>query len=479
VSLEPLHSELVAFWLAVEPLSDGWRIYLYGGLLVLALSSRLHQRPLGDSPLQAPEIVGSCPAPLYEPAGVFRLLPRWMYGSRLLASLRFVVLLTWIASLLGFGGIFATATTGAGLLWLHGALSGALGTNHRWMLPVSVLFVAGFANMRGPFSLDAILSSRMTDYPFPVSSQAFSSSAIVARLALVAAVLTLFAGGISKLRFGGVRWADGESLRFYVSATAGASPRLKEWIAGHAFIPRALAVGTLAIELLAPFALLSSTMRMVIFSGALILHAGIWLTMRPNYLPQAWCYALALIPAAHLAGTHSLQQILIAYLMTCATAIYATIALQGKEWWPFTSIPMYAFYRGPAGEWSQATIRDEEQAIELSREFISSGLPFPLGWSGAWISVRYSDEHNSREIRPAGVQEKHWRRLLHRAAALHWSGKENAAGFLELQADIIQTELTAEERSSPAGALYLAAVVGGREMILVRKPRSMRSIPID
>lgn len=466
MSLDLLHTGISDFWFGAESLRDAWRIYLYGGLLVFALSSRLHQRPSGDSPLQAPEIVGNCPAALYEPAGLFRLLPRYVYDRRLLSILRFVVLLTWIASLLGFGGIFATAATGVGLLWLHGALSGALGTNHRWMLPLAVLFVAGFADMRGPLSLDSFLSARMSGYPFPVSAEPFLSSAVVARTALVAGVLTLFAGGVSKLRLGGKRWADGESLRFHIGAAAGASPRLKQWITGHAFLPRTLAVATLAVELLAPFALVSSRMRIVIFSGALVLHAGIWLTMKPNYLPQAWCYALALAPATQFAATNSQQQIVIAYVLTGGTAIYATMALRGTEWWPFTSIPMYAFYRGPEGTWSQATIRDEEQAIELSREFIRSALPFPLGWSASWISIHYSDQRGTREIRPAGVQEKHWRRLLHRAAAFHWSGRQDAAAFLNASSAVISAELIADELSSTGGAINLVATIGERRVML-------------
>ena len=131
---------------------------------------------------------------------------------------------------------------------------------------------------------------------------------------------------------------------------------------------------------------------------------------------------------------------------------------------------MYAFYRGPAGEWSQATIRDEEQAVELSREFLRSGLPFPLGWSAAWISIRYSNQHGTRGIRPAGVQEKHWRRLLHRAAAFQSSGRHDAARFLHSHSAILSAELNANERQSPSGLIAFVAVIGGRHMMVAAVP---------
>jgi hypothetical protein len=456
---------LVQFWFGVTPLGDGWRIYLYGGLFVLAITSRWHQQPLGDSPLQAPEIVRRCPPSLYTPAGLFAYLPSWCRSNTFLRVLRVLVVIGWVCATAGLGGRYAPMVTGLGAFVFHGALAGALGTNHRWVLPVWLLLAAGFVDLRGDYSADAWLSARWGDYPFARSVAHFPSG-VVARIALVLAVLTLVAGGISKLRLGGVRWLDGDSLLFYMQhPTDGASSSLKGWIATHHAARRALAITTTAIELGAPLALISERGRIFVLSTAALLHLGIWLTMRPNYLPQAWCYPLCFAPAAIVIDSNP-DTVAVSCFLTLSFALLFVTAARGVEWWPLTSIPMYAFFRGPSGDWSRSSLRDRSQAQALGAEFRRSRLPFPLAWSEQWVRVYLQTQSGRRVIQPAGVSEKQWRRLLHRCAADEFAGTPAADVFLNANRELLAGTLEGEERDDPDARLLFVVPISGKDVVL-------------
>jgi len=456
------------FWLNAPTVGDFWRVYIYGGLSLFALTSRWHDPPLGDSPLQAARIVGNCPQEAYEPPGAFQKLPGWTRDSVVLRFIRGTVLLGSIITIAGFGGAIGPALVGIGMLWLHGALAGALGTNHRWTVPVAVLLSGAIADMRGPLSIDAWLASRIIDYPFEIGGAAIVPSGIVGRVALVMSVLTLLSGGISKLRLGGVRWADGESLRHYIQRpSVGASMELKQWIVNRPAVCRLLAGATLALELSSPLAFISTELRLVILGAATLMHLGIWLTMRPNYLPQVWCYALCFFPSNHGTAPHGIAATSVAALISAGALCFTFAALRGIEWWPFTSVPMYAFYRGPASQWSHETLMNEGQAHSLSAEYIRSGLPYPLGWSPQWIAVQLHTAEGQRILAPGGVTGKHWRRLLHRAAALHWANRHSAFEFLVRHQTSLKSLLSENELRN--GSVELVASIGGKKSVLATR----------
>jgi hypothetical protein len=471
--LDALSHPLATFWMGYAPLGGAWRIYLYGGLLAQALSSAWHSPPHGDSPLNAPEVVAGSDPAFYQPAGVMRVFGRWGADPRALGLVRAVTAAAWIACLVGFGGRWAAALVALGAFFLHGAMSGALGTNHRWVVPIHVLAGAALVDLNVSWSLDAWLAARWPAYPFAPGAGPLVPSGFLGQFALLIAVYSLAAGGVSKLRLGGRRWLDGESLRFFISRPGvGAWADLNRLLAGRAWACRALAVATIALEFGALAALFVPGLRVPVLASAALFHLGIWLTMNPNYLPQTWCYALCLggaSAAAAAAGAASPWAVALAYGASLLAAGLAVVACRGIEHWPLTCIPMYAFYRGPAARWPHEALQDEEQARQLGREFVASRLPYPLSWSEQWVGLRLvAGDGSARDFKPAGVLRKHWNRLLHRAAALQFAAPDSSAArdFLESHRDALVAGLTSEESAAPGAQIHFVGRMSSGERVL-------------
>lgn len=461
------------FWLGQPPLSGLWRIYLYGGLMVLAVVSGRHSPPFGDSPLQAPRVVGRSHPDFYEPQGLMRGLGAWAAHRWWLEAVRTVLVVAWLACLVGFGGRWAALIVAVSAWFLHGAMAGALGTNHRWVVPLGVLAAAPLVDLNATWSLDSWLAPVIADYPFSPASADGLPSGFLRQFAMVIAVYTLVAGGLSKLRLGGLRWLDGESLRYFVSRPrVGAWPMLKRFLHDHPLACRGLAVATVTLELGTVAALVVPGLRAPILAAAALFHLGIWLTMNPNYLPQTWCYVLAAGGGTTVAvdrsalGAWSLIALYGASLLGLGLVWGAC---RGTERWPLTCVPMYAFYRGPSERWSHDSIHDASQAAQLGQEFVNSRLPYPLAWGDGWTRLQVvTSDGRVRTFRPPGVLRKHWNRLIHRAAALQLadSGSAAAQAFLDAHRSALLDSRTPDERDDRGCVIQFVCRVGQRDQIL-------------
>lgn len=111
----------------------------------------------------------------------------------------------------------------------------------------------------------------------------------IALCALVV-VITYVIAGVAKLRYGGVDWVFGDSLRNHVAYAAArnelvgvpAAP-LAEWTVGLAGVWPVLAAGALALELGAPVALVGGRWRTAWVVAVWLMHLGILLTMRIGF----------------------------------------------------------------------------------------------------------------------------------------------------------------------------------------------------
>jgi hypothetical protein len=462
------------FWLGQPQLGGLWRIYLYGGLMVLAVLSGRHSPPFGDSPLQAPEVVGRSHPDFYEPQGLMRGVGALATHGLWLQAVRASLVVAWLACLVGFGGRWAALVVAVSAWFLHGAMAGALGTNHRWVVPLGVLAAAPLVDLNASWSLDSWLAPVISGYPFSPGSAGALPSGFLRQFAMVIAVYTLVAGGLSKLRLGGLRWLDGESLRYFVSRPrVGAWPRLKRFLHAHPLACRGLAVATVALELGTVTALFVPGLRAPALVAAALFHLGIWLTMNPNYLPQTWCYALAaggattaVVVDRSTLGTWSLIALHASSLLAVGL-VWA--AWRGIERWPLTCVPMYAFYRGPAERWSHDAIHDASQAARLGQEFVNSRLPYPLAWGEGWIRLQVvTSDGRVRAFRPPGVLRKHWNRLIQRAAALQLADSGSAAtqAFLDAHRSSLLDSRTPDERDDRDCVIQLVCRVGQRDQVM-------------
>ncbi len=133
--------------------------------------------------------------------------------------------------------------------------------------------VVGFARSADAVSVD----SRRTDgtrsdggYGWPL------------KLAALVTVLTYVLAGVAKLRYGGLDWVLGDSLRNHVAYSAvrldllGGTPSpLAAPLVEHGWLFPPLAFTTVALELAAPAALFGRRLRTVWVAGAWLLHVGI------------------------------------------------------------------------------------------------------------------------------------------------------------------------------------------------------------
>lgn len=102
------------------------------------------------------------------------------------------------------------------------------------------------------------------------------------RLAALATVITYFIAGLAKLRYGGIDWMLGDTLRNHVAYSAsrldllGANPSpFAEWLVPHAWLFPPLATVSVIVELAAPLALFSRRFRNVWVVLAWTMHLAI------------------------------------------------------------------------------------------------------------------------------------------------------------------------------------------------------------
>lgn len=141
-------------------------------------------------------------------------------------------------------------------------------------LMVLHLLIVGFAASADAWSLDAhrrmAAVSLRHDYAGPL------------RLACVVVVVAYVIAGIAKLRYGGLDWIVGDTLRNHIAYSAarldllgGAPSPLARPVVDHDWMLRPMAAASVAIELGAPVALLGGWWRIGWVAAAWLMHVAI------------------------------------------------------------------------------------------------------------------------------------------------------------------------------------------------------------
>lgn len=140
------------------------------------------------------------------------------------------------------------------------------------------VLIVGLSPAAGAWSVDARRSGRAGAAAPPASSR----FGWPLRLAALATVITYVIAGLAKLRYGGIDWMVGDTLRNHVAYSAsrldllGESPSpLAERLVPHAWMFPPLAVASVIIELAAPVALFGRRPRNVWVVLAWTMHLAI------------------------------------------------------------------------------------------------------------------------------------------------------------------------------------------------------------
>lgn len=135
------------------------------------------------------------------------------------------------------------------------------------------VLVLGFSPAADAISFDLTRSRRRpgfhTRYGWPL------------RLAAIITAITYVLAGIAKLRIGGLQWVDGETLANHIAYSATRMdllgeprPPLAAAVIANAWLTRPMAIGSMAVELLAPLALLGGWYRRLWVPFAILFHLG-------------------------------------------------------------------------------------------------------------------------------------------------------------------------------------------------------------
>lgn len=270
--------------------------------------------------------LGDRSATRFEPVGVFRFIDRPLAGT-----INDAVVLTVIA----MGFLFATGTWFgvSGPLFALGVL---VVMSHRssWgqmlhfenLMTLHVI-VIGLAPAADAWSRDA--RSRRADRdrdddrrshddprevdvpPPPASTPNSYRYGWPLRLAAMVTVVTYVIAGIAKIRYGGVGWMTGDTLRNHIAYAAtrlelfGASPApLARWAVENPWALKPAAASSVIIELAAPIALLGGWWRNAWVVLAWLMHVTIYLTMSIGFPSPLFLVAFApLFRLEHLADT--------------------------------------------------------------------------------------------------------------------------------------------------------------------------------
>ncbi len=228
----------------------------------------------------------------WAPISFFRWLPEALPGPETFGAL---LGLYELCLALGCVGLFTRTACGAG--FLLGLYVVGLGQNfgkvaHPEHVSLLLLGVLACSRAGDALSLDAWWRRRRGLAPAPAQSGEYRWPL---RCAWLVMVLMFLGAGISKLRFGGLEWIFSDSFSNLLIVHHYRKPDLPGiglWLAERRGLAQAAAFASVALELLAPLALLHRRLRLLLVPGLFLMQLGIALLMHTHTRsPNFVCYA--------------------------------------------------------------------------------------------------------------------------------------------------------------------------------------------
>jgi len=213
----------------------------------------------------------------FRPVGPVHLLtapaPAWVAWAVLAVAIP-----SALAFLVGFRFRIVAPIFAASLLWLTSYRNSFGMIFHTENLVVVHVTLLALTDSAAAYSLDARRANARGEAP-PDDAQRFGYA-----LFLLAAITTLtyVLAGIAKLRVSGIHWVTGDVLRNHIAhdnarkALLGDSHSvLGAWLVRHPWLFPPFAVGSMVLELGAPFALLGKRIGRLWSFGAWAFHLGV------------------------------------------------------------------------------------------------------------------------------------------------------------------------------------------------------------
>ena len=340
------------FWINDGVLLTEWsRFLLYGGLFALAMIAPRVKGPHGDSPLHALALYIHTNRYYVNQVNGFSRFFSFVHNERALRSVTRVAAASWILCIVGLGGFPVRLLCGMSVLLLATTIYGFKKLNgHRWWVASFALFFAAFSDCFGSLSIDAWIGARWVAYPDLEPDWNIMRSGFASKMILFVGAYTLVAGGIAKVRNGGVGWFRAPSFFFYIGDPKHTRlPWLVSWMERNPLAVSAMALGSVVFEIgsVVPMFLAETRPYWVVL--AIGFHVGIWLLMSPKYFPQSLTY-LVVISGPEIGGGVEPAAVDLSTALGAAVGVLFAVSHIGAvawryEGWPLTHIPMYSYDR--------------------------------------------------------------------------------------------------------------------------------------
>jgi len=257
------------------------RLLFYGGLLYF----------FGTRDFSA---LAGVDAVFWKPIWLFRLVGLPKPSAEVLKVVQTVWRFSLAASCVGFLTRLATGVSFVFGSFLLGLLYCFGGSGHSKSIVVFAMGSLALSRCGAVLSVDRWIRARRGE-PRPGPSGEYCWPI---RLVWVAMTFAFFGAGVSKVRHAGLGWVTTDRLAVYLVRSN--YPLVRDsnapmndwglWLARHREICRALAAGTLFVELGFPLALLSRRLRPILVSSAFLMQVGITVVMGPDFDVFIWSY---------------------------------------------------------------------------------------------------------------------------------------------------------------------------------------------
>jgi hypothetical protein len=367
----------------------------------------------------------------YEPDGLAAVLRLPYFGPTATRWWMAGLYTAWLCAAVGLFTRTAKIATAVGFFVAVGLEQAyETGTNHTHYLLLYCFVALCFTTSDLGWSVNGWRSRRpVRGHAEPDAPSGLGSTGVVRHALLIAVVALYWSAGFNKLLDGGLAWANGSSLQYYIGSQVdrtsfAAITSLRTWVASQQWLCALFSVASLLLELSSPLALISRRLRHLFIPAWVAMHVAIVLLMNPNYWIHSWCVVVlftdwewvAGLARAARKGSGSAERPAPRSVPALAgpawrpTALGASLftlaflpALVQIEWYPITYIPMYGSYMAPgvlAGI-PEADSGDEARVREIARSCAGSHV-FGYTRRCSWRIPRVLYERTTLELRGPG-----------------------------------------------------------------------------
>lgn len=190
----------------------------------------------------------------------------------------------------------------------------------------------------------------------------------------IAITLMYFSSAVRKAVASGSSWFLSNNMQILLldhGKTAG------QWLGCQTILPKVLAAGAFALELLSPLALLSPWLAVFFLASWLLMHVSIYVCMGPNFIAHLLTF-IFLIPFARRAFSADVFRTSAAACakpLVLASLIYVALSawqiVFKLDSWPLSSFPMYE------SDLSRTGLKHYVLTTEATEISLSDFTPFP------------------------------------------------------------------------------------------------------